>query len=435
MRITQINIKNSGAIACFNMELNGENLEISGDTGTGKTTAISALFDIIKKRSDILRHGEKKSKISVTLSDGTRTIYAERRTTKSSSPVVLTAIDGDGKKSDISIADFKNMISELSVNPHKIMDLTPKSQTETLLKSAKISIDLDSIDQRIATAEDARLAAHRKSELLNPGEKPEEIEEVNVLDLLATRDELQLTNADNDKKRDLLNSIENDLQNKSNDIPDQEIVISNLNIEFDAVKEKIIAANKGLLKLQDEQTELKDRIKNGRVIVEAIKDEDVSEITLKIDNAQETNKKATAYTVWIKKNKEHIESVSDHKSICDNVKELQETRKSALDSAEWPIPGLSVSDGQVIYNDCLLSNLGESEQMLVCAALAIEDIKASPIKVVRIDGVESMSKRDFIELQTLFSDEGIQVLSTRVSRGDVEPQEIVITNGKYGDSE
>ena len=66
----------------------------------------------------------------------------------------------------------------------------------------------------------------------------------------------------------------------------------------------------------------------------------------------------------------------------------------------------------------------------MCGALAADQIGQAVVRVVRLDGVESMSAEDFAQLETLFRERGIQVLSSRVSRGDLEDGEILIHEGK-----
>jgi hypothetical protein len=150
-----------------------------------------------------------------------------------------------------------------------------------------------------------------------------------------------------------------------------------------------------------------------------------------ISSAEETNRKAAVYAAYQDGVKKYEELIDAHKEADRKVKELFAKRKAALDSAKWPIEGLTISDGDVYYNGILFDNLGESEQMLVTAAIALGDIEKHDIKIVRMDGVESMSKKDYETLRTLFNERGVQVLSTRVSRGGIEQNEIEIVDGIY----
>ena len=145
MKIVKLDITNTRKIKAFSMELDGNNLLVAGDVSEGKTTVINALWEIISKKGDSITHGENKGRIKIKLSDGTRSIIAERVTTKKTS--TLRLIDEDGE--NLSASDFKSMISDLSVNPHQIIHLKGEEQVKTLLKAAEVSIDLQAVNQNL----------------------------------------------------------------------------------------------------------------------------------------------------------------------------------------------------------------------------------------------------------------------------------------------
>ena len=89
MHIIEIEIINNRKIRAFHSKLNGSNLEIAGSTGTGKTTAVSALWDIITKPKDGLTHGTKTGETKIVLSDGSKSITAKRAMTPKTSTISL----------------------------------------------------------------------------------------------------------------------------------------------------------------------------------------------------------------------------------------------------------------------------------------------------------------------------------------------------------
>ena len=425
MKIISIEIKNDRAIKCFNLELNGNNLEVAGDTATGKTTAISALWNIVEKRGDCLTHGERKGSIKIVLGDGDKTIYAKRINTRSSSTITLASDDGE----KISIRDFKQMISDLSINPHKIMSMKPTERTKNLLKAADLGdVDLDDIELSITFAEEKRLELHRKASFLKPGDPPEKVKSVSITDLLLQRDRLEKINAENER-----------IRSSHNILLEKRIAYAN---DLNAIGEQIKFLEESLEKAKEQRNSALSSINahDEKMVfsnnhLKGLSDQDLSEINYEISQVESTNITALVYQQWQKKEEEYEDIQMEYTDASRLVKELREQKSQVLDGAKWPIDGLFIQDGDIIYNDCLIENLGESDQMLVCAALSIADIKAHDLKVVRIDGVESMDIDNFKKLQKLFNDSGIQVLSTRVSRGDIDPQEIVIVDGEYSDGE
>jgi DNA repair ATPase RecN len=415
MKILSIEIANNKRLECFNLTTSdGGNIEVAGTTGTGKTTAISALWEIIEKHPDSLRHGTKKSEVKVKVGDGDKWIIASRKTTKKTSTITMKDQDGEA----FSIGDFKKMLSSLSVNPHKIMDMKPKEQVNTLLRAANMEgFDLAEVDSQIADAESDRLDSHRTSEMLKVGEAPEKVEKVSVTELLADLDKAMEVNSKNKKFKDDLTSLRDDEVTL-------ESYIGELQTQIDELTETVSAK-------KEELSTVAARVVKGKKYCSKLEDIPVDPISEKISSIEEINEKAVAYSAWEENSTKWKASQKDHQKAVDTVKKLRESKEEALDNAKWPLEGLTIEDGEILYEECLLSNLGESKQMLVCAALAVEDIKNHPLKVVRMDGVESMSKEDFLQLQGLFNDNGIQVLSTRVSRGEVEENEIEIVEGVY----
>jgi len=147
VKILKIEIENYKKIKIFEVELGGKNLALSGDTGAGKTTAISALWDIIRNVGDPLRHGEQKGRIKITLGDTKKKVFCEKKfTPKTQATIIITS---EGEK--ISVKDFRDWFSQLGTNPHKFLELPTKEQTEILLNSVELpdNINLEELNQEI----------------------------------------------------------------------------------------------------------------------------------------------------------------------------------------------------------------------------------------------------------------------------------------------
>jgi energy-coupling factor transporter ATP-binding protein EcfA2 len=411
--ILTIEIENRGAIRVFKKELNGANLHVAGPTGTGKTTAIDTLFQIMKQRSDQsdysgVTHGENRSKERVKLKVADSILIARRIIKKDNVEIKIT--DEDLKP--IKRTDFAAMISALAINPHKIMQMKPTERTNTLLSAVELSIDLNDTDKKIRQAEEDRLVKHREIDNCKPGEEPDKVDQISVSELVEGKEHLESTNRERQEALDNIAEYNKKIQGAA---------ISIGKVGLHQVPEQYHDLLAGAHRCHE------------KVLPIEIPMEDLAEVNRAIADADETNEDAQKYKTWKEKFDELERLQDEHTEIQEDIKELQRVRKEALESAKWPIPGLSIIDGFIYYNDVLLENLGESEQMYVCAALAVKDICKHPIRVVRMDGVESMSPEDFAKLVSLFNKHQVQVLSTRVARDDAEPTEITIVNGEYTD--
>jgi len=408
LKIIELDITNTRKIKAFQLVLDGENMNIAGDVSQGKTTAINSLWEILSKKNDSLTHGEKKGTIKIRLGGDGRTIIAERKNTKKGSTVNVYFEDSEDK---ITIADFKKMLSTLSVNPHKLMDLGQTELIKTLARSAKLEIDLDDVDDKISKLEQKRLDLSRDIDLLNPGGKPEKVEKVVLNDLVGKLDNLKSLRQGNEDDIEEILQIANYQEELMDEVSDFHGRISSLMGKHEEAEKR--------------KKELKPAIDSFIDV-----NPEIGVLKLELSKAQETNENNARYEAWLTRKKDQDSAIEHRGEVNEEILELRGEKRDALSNAKWPIDGLSIENGVVIFNGCELSNLGTSEQILVTSAIAINDINNHQIKVVRLDGIEAMSKDHFDKLTKLFNDNGIQVLSTRVSRGEIEDNEIQIIEGR-----
>lgn len=415
MKIIGIEIENDRALRTFKVDLNGDNMVVAGETGTGKSTSISGLWEMISQAADAVTHGEDKGFHRLTLSDGKTTITA-KRTYQKGKPSKIVIMDD--KANAISMAVFKTFLSELAINPHKIASMKPTEQVNTLLKGADMGdYDLARAEMEISSAEDDRLELHRAVELIAPGAEPEKVTRVDLGELLEQKAATDRHNTERGEKTYRLESMIS--QGKSN-------------AEVIAETEREIAAKQTrLAEVIAENDELRDNATTLQKEVAAMPERSTVEFTESIANAEATNNAAARHERWAEDSERHEAKKVEHTEAVAKVKELREAKKAALANAKWPIKGLAIEDGNILFGGKLLSNLGNSEQTLVCAALSIADILKHKFHVARIDNLESMSKKDQTALVKLYNKHGIQVLMARVSRGEIEKGEIVITDGEY----
>lgn len=420
MKILKFELVNAKAIRCWAHECpNGEPVKIAGDTGVGKTTAASALWSIMEASPDVLRHGATKGRISLTLGDGQPEIIATRRFTKKSQEVIIERADG-GK---VSVAEFKTMISRLAVNPHRIKDMKPTERVVTLLASA--GIDMAKLDEDITTAERVRLESTRRADDNNPGAEPEKVQPI---DVSALADEIQHANQHNAS----ITAKEAELQRALDAGKAAAATIKEREERLQGLRDQIAAVEASL-----EQAR-KDREAKAKVYVSiqtelaSMVRKDTSEAQAKLASANAVNAKAGAYADWNKRRIRHEELTNIRQAADEHVRNLKQEKIDKLAEAKFPLPGISVEGTDITYHGVLFDNLGESEQILVCASLAIKDILAHPIHVARIDGVESLSAKDEATLGQLFDQHGIQIISTRVARGAIEDGELTITECQPG---
>jgi len=431
MRILHFDILNTKAVKSFILDPNGEHVQIAGKAGTGKTTAASCLWELMNRSKDCLTHGERKGHIIIHLGEGEVELIARRDFTAKTNTITVERADG-GK---VSSADFKSMLSVLAENPHKIAEMKPLQRTQTLLAAADLGeTSLEEMDTQIAEAEKVRLNAGRRAEDSIPGPEPDKAVAVDVSAISA-----KISAA-----RDHNEEVANDQRNVDEIIRTGKLVVgyisadkedvANLTEEVANLEDKLDVARVQLANHERERTEATTLYKDRKKAHDLMVVKDTTELQAQLDSATEVNAVATKHDSWKDRNEQHTK-LEDARACADEaVKDLRDGRAELLENAKWPIPGLSIEDGDITFEGALFDNLGQSDQMYVCAALAMKDILAHPLHCCRLDGVESMGSERLVDLQKLFGDNGVQVISTRVSRNDEEPGEIVISEMESGDN-
>lgn len=438
--ILLIEVVNNRSIKVFRAKVNGGHLEVAGPTGTGKTTAISALWEIIAPGQDRIRHGEDSSDVKIRLSDGKRKITAKRHYTPSGSTVTITDDEGES----ISAKDFKEMISVLSSNPHKIESMKNSDKIKLLLQSAGITPEqYEALDAAIDKTKDSLSEAIMIHKQTTPGDEPEKVGRVSTEDLQA---EIRKMNEHNEhcdrldqEARDAANKYDMALRNKesaSEEVDRAMQCVEDLERELQEARESLESSEEALQEATHDLTQAGSAKKKTEKASKEAKRIDYSEIAAVIDRSNHANDKAAAYEAWMKQVKAHEEATGKLGEAKSKHSAAIKAKREFIDGAKFPLPGLSIEDGNLVYNGNLVDNLGSSEQTLVYASLAFEDVARCSIKAVRLDGIESMSKEDYETIKAIADEKGIQILSSRVTwDGSVEDNEVLIVDGIYGAEE
>ena len=100
------------------------------------------------------------------------------------------------------------------------------------------------------------------------------------------------------------------------------------------------------------------------------------------------------------------------------TREIEDVRKKKaklLQSHELPLPGLSVDDGELVYNGQKWDNMSGSDRLKVSTAIVR---KLNPkCGFVLLDKLEQMDLATLNEFGRWLEQEGLQAIATRVSTG------------------
>lgn len=412
MKILSIEITNYKKIQALLLTPDGQPVKVCGTTGQGKTTAISSLWDIMETVGDPIRHEGKtpasKAAIRLVLGDNQTRYIAERLYTSGSTTISIKSEDG---KTKIGAKEFKGWVSSLAKNPHKLLDLGPQEQTAALLRAAKVpdGVNLEEIDRNRATAHEAREEARKDVARLKAevGIQPRKVERIEIRTTLERLQELKGDQA----------TATATIANRGRDIAEVDQTIAELETRLQALKDRRAAT-------AVEKVELEEWLSAN------VDPQEIETLESNLARSEEINREAQAFEEWTKANEKLTTAQAKFAEHDRTIKDLEAAKRAAVESIVWPIEGLAVQDGMILFRGVPLEQCGNSEKLLVCGSLAAHEISQSKLRVVRLDGIESMSSEDFAKLEKLFEEKDIQVLASRVTRGDLEEGEILIHDGQ-----
>lgn len=405
-KVISMAIENHGKVVSEELVLDGNNLIASGKTGQGKTTIVSVLWDAIVKRSGMITHGEKKEVLEVVLEnkDGEK-LYCKRQNTAKSSTITIHDEEGEV----IPQKTVEKLLESISENPLALFELKGKERYEFLMSCSNISLkELNTLKIERESKASERLDLHREYETLSSNLAV--VEKVDAIDISSVRDALSAANDTNravEKAEDTLTGLKDSWEEEKDtvEVLEEKLRLAKENIKtFDA---RIVAGHKFL----DE---------NKKV--------DTSELDKKIESAYENNANVTLYVQYIE-NRDKCDKVNNsHNSKAKEVKAIDAKIKGMLDSATFPVDGLSVDGTNVMYisegdmTPSLFENLGTSEQILISSTLAAKHIvsKKRGIHAMRIDRAESMDAETQSKMIRVCNDIGVQLFISVVDRTVVE---------------
>lgn len=407
VKINKLEIENVKRVKAVTIEPTSNGLTIlGGNNNQGKTSVLDAIAWALGgnkyKPSKPARDGSMNPPtLRVELSNG---LIVERKGKNSD----LKVTDPSGKKAGQQLLD--SFVEELALNLPKFIESSSKDKANTLLQIIGVGDKLWELDRKEERLYNERrtigqIADQKKKYAVEQPQYPEAPNElVSIADLIHEQQEILARNGENAKKRqnreNIVNSLhlsEARLKQLKEQLAQEEAVHENLMSDY-------IAANKSIEDLVDEST---DEIENS------------------IANIEEINRKVRANLDKEKAEEDAKEYGSQYDKLTKEIQDVRDERTSLLDSADLPLPGLSVEDGELVFEGQKWDNMSSSQQLRVSTAI-VRKLKPE-CGFVLLDKLEQMDIPTLNEFGKWLESEGLQAIATRVSSG--EECQIIIEDG------
>ena len=407
VKINKLEIENVKRVKAVTIEPTSNGLTIlGGNNNQGKTSVLDAIAWALGgnkyKPSKPARDGSMNPPtLRLELSNG---LIVERKGKNSD----LKVTDPSGQKAGQQLLD--SFVEELALNLPKFIESSAKDKANTLLQIIGVGDKLWELDRKEERLYNERrtigqIADQKKkyaAEQPHFLEAPNEL--VSISDLIHEQQEILARNGENARKRQNREEIRSQLHLSEERLKQLKEQLAQEEATHEKLMGDYIEANKSIEDLVDESTE---------------------EIENSIANIEEINRKVRANLDKEKAEEDAKQYEKQYNNLSKQIQDVRDERTSLLDSADLPLPGLSVEDGELVFEGQKWDNMSGSQQLRVATAI-VRKLKPE-CGFVLLDKLEQMDIPTLNEFGKWLESEGLQAIATRVSSG--EECQIIIEDG------
>lgn len=413
IKIASLTTENVKRVKSVHIEPSPNGLTIiGGNNNNGKTSILDAIAWALGgnkyRPSKAQREGSVvPPTINLKLSNG---LIVERKGKNSD----LKVTDPTGNKAGQNLLD--SFVEELAINLPKFINSSDKEKANTLLEIIGVGQQLYELECQEKEKYNMRRSigqiADQKEKFAKEQpfypEAPKTL--VSITDLITQQQDILAKNGENQRKRDMTDQLHRQATQLMAEIERQEATLANLKEQYQSVLRDYDMAQKTSEELEDESTE---------------------ELEESIANIEAINIKVRANLDREKAEQDAAEYRTQYSSLTTEIESLRKQRMDLLQNADLPLEGLSVEDGELLYNGQRWDNMSGSQQLMVSTAI-VRKLKPE-CGFVLIDKLEQMDMQTLNEFGAWLEQEGLQAIATRVSTGD--ECSIIIEDGYVKNSE
>ena len=342
------NIKRVKAVA-LNPAENGLTV-IGGKNGQGKTSVLDAIAWALGgdryRPSNPEREGSTlPPHIKLTLSNG----LTVERSGKNSA---LKVVDTTGKRSGQQL--LNEFVEQLAIDLPRFLQASNREKADTLLQVIGVgdriheleAKERDVYNRRRMIGQDADRKRKYADELPFYPAAPKEL--VSALDLIRQQQDILARNGENQRKRMRANQIEHEYGKAA--------------AYVSLLKSQLAAAQKQLTQLEaDLEIAQKDALD--------LQDESTEEVERSLQEIEQINIQVRANCDREKAEQDAAYYAQQYQELTAELEDIRHDKYALLNSAELPLPGLSVEDSELTYNGKKWDCMSGADQLIAATAV------------------------------------------------------------------
>lgn len=388
------NIKRVKAVA-LNPAENGLTV-IGGKNGQGKTSVLDAIAWALGgdryRPSNPEREGSTlPPHIKLTLSNG---LIVERSGKNSA----LKVVDTTGKRSGQQL--LNEFVEQLAIDLPRFLQASNREKADTLLQVIGVgdriheleAKERDVYNRRRMIGQDADRKRKYADELPFYPAAPKEL--VSALDLIRQQQDILARNGENQRKRMRANQIEHEYGKAAAYVSLLKSQLAAAQKQLTQLEADLEIAQKDALDLQDESTE---------AVEHSLQEIEQINIQVRANCDREKAEQDAAYYV------------QQYQELTAELEDIRHDKYALLNSAELPLPGLSVEDSELTYNGKKWDCMSGADQLI--AATAVVRAVNPKCGFVLLDKLEQLDAGTLLNFGSWLEEQGLQAIATRVSTG------------------
>lgn len=378
---------------------------IGGRNAQGKTSVLDAIAWALG--GDKFRPGHPQRdgsvlppRLRVLLSNG---LVVERRGKNSE----LYITDPSGRKAGQTL--LNSFVEQLALDLPKFMAASGREKAQTLLRIIGLGEQVEELERRGKTLYNERLALGRiadqkakfAKEMTFYPNVPEE--PLSAAELIAQQQDILARNGENQRKRQ----------------------------RRDELKRTLDTAEAQLAELTRRCEQLREDYRIASTDAADLLDQSTAELEENIRTIEQTNAKVRANLDKARAEADAQKLADEYAALTAQIEDVQREKLALLNGADMPLPGLSVTDGELTYNGQPWDGMSSSEQLI--AATSIVRRLNPECGFVLLDRLEAMDTDTLAAFGRWLEGEGLQAIATCVSTGG--ECQIIIEDGEVAGAE
>lgn len=391
MKINKLEIENVKRIKAVKIEPTKDGLTIiGGKNNQGKTSVLDSIAWALGgdrfRPSQAQREGSTiPPNLKIVMDNG---LIVERKGKNSD----LKVTDPSGHKGGQQL--LNEFVEQLALNLPKFLEAGNKEKAQTLLNIIGVGPQLAEYEQTEKELYSQRLAIGRIADQKDKyareqpyfSDAPKEL--ISASELINQQQKILAKNGENQRLRENLHRLEQEQQS-------------------------IMEQMQSLLA---KQAEVDEKVRVARLSAKDLQDESTAELEANISHIEKINRKVRANLDKEKAEEDAMEYKHQYAALNEEINAVRQKKVELLQNASLPLPGLSVTDGELVYNGKKWDCMSGSDQLKVATAIVR---KLNPkCGFVLLDKLEQMDLDTLQEFGQWLEAEGLQAIATRVSTGD-----------------